>query len=396
MMRTTRLLALCSTLVCITGATAAPPFYDTWQTFTTSDGLPSDKVMCVLATDDAVWVGTDHGLARWYEGEWSSYMRSDGLAHDAVMCLAQDPDSGDIWIGTLGGLTRYSAGRFDTFTQLNSGLVNDVVYGVTVHRGEVWAATAAGTSRYEIAAKRWSIYDETNTPMHEIWCYSVTGAGDRIYLAVWGGGLLEYQIDRDHWKDYRDPDGEMEIDLFRNDGLVHDVVASVTVDEAGRVWVATYFGLSSYDGRKWRNFMDHDSPLISNFVNFVAAKGTNCFIATDNGLNVSDRENWWSYQRDPETGRGIVVWHPAGAPPQRYETDTIFPHNYILGISFQGDDIWLATERGVARGSCTQTQTVGVEVKALKLDESRTVPALEPERIVVRTEKDNQIEGAQP
>ena len=26
----------------------------------------------------------------------------------------------------MGGLSRYSAGRFDTFTQLNSGLPNDV------------------------------------------------------------------------------------------------------------------------------------------------------------------------------------------------------------------------------------------------------------------------------
>jgi ligand-binding sensor domain-containing protein len=390
-----RLLAMCTGLLCATSVTASPPFYDTWQTFTTSDGLPSDKAMCVLATDDTVWVGTDHGLARWYEGHWTSFTKADGLAHDAVLCLASDPDSGDLWIGTLGGLNRFSAGRFDTFTQLSSGLANDVVYGVTVHQGNVWAATAAGASRYEIAADRWSIYDETNTPMHEIWCYSVTGAGEKVYLAVWGGGLLEYQIDRDHWKDYRDPDGEMEIDLFRNDGLVHDVVASVAVDEAKRVWVATYFGLSSYDGRKWVNFMDHDSPLISNFVNFVAAKGTNCWIATDNGLNVSDRENWWSYRRNQETGRGIIVWHPADMPPQRYETDTIFPHNYILGISFQGDDLWLATERGVVRGSYSQTQTARADMSTVQHDKPRTSPKSDSEPSGIRTEGNSQRKGAQ-
>ncbi|MBE0566096.1 MAG: hypothetical protein IH621_09075, partial [Krumholzibacteria bacterium] len=35
-----------------------------------------------------------------------------------------------------GGLARFSAGRFDHFHQLNSGLVNDVVYAVAIE-GEV-------------------------------------------------------------------------------------------------------------------------------------------------------------------------------------------------------------------------------------------------------------------
>ena len=307
--------------VLVTAASAAPPHYDTWVTFDTDDGLPGDKTTCVLATDDEVWVGTDRGLACYRAGSWTTYTRGDGLAHDAVLALARDPDTGDLWIATMGGLTRYSAGRFDTFTQLDSGLPNDVVYGVAAAGGEIWAATAAGAGRYQIASDRWVIYDETNAPMHEIWCYSVTAAGNRVYLAVWGGGLLEYQVDRDHWKHYRDPDGEMEIDLFRDDGLVHDVVASVTVDEAERVWIATYFGLSSYDGRRWRNFMDHDSPLVSNFVNFVTARAEYCWIATDNGLNASDRDNWWSYRRDAVTGEGIVTWHPAGGPPEWQSTN---------------------------------------------------------------------------
>ena len=312
---------------------AAPPPYDAWETFTTADGLPSDKTMCVLATEEDVWVGTDHGLARYRDGSWTTFTRADGLAHDAVLALARDPDTGDVWIATMGGLTRYSAGRFDTFTQLDSGLANDVVYGVTVHRGAVWAATAAGTSRYEIGPDRWTIYDETNTPMHEIWCYSAAAGGDRVYVAVWGGGLLEYQVDRDHWKDYRDPDGEMEIDLFRDDGLVHDVLSGVTVDDRERVWVATYFGLSRYDGRRWRSFLDHDSPLASNFINFVRARGETCWIATDDGLNACDPRGWWTYRRDPETGGGVVTWQPDEGPAAEYRTETGPAHNYILGVS---------------------------------------------------------------
>ncbi len=343
------LIALCLLAVAC-AAPAAPPFFDEWETFGVRDGLPSDKALAVLATETEVWVGTDEGLARLKNGRWKTFTAKDGLAHRAVLFMAEDPDSGDLWIATMGGLSRYSGGRFDTFTQLNSGLANDVVYGVAVEDGEVWAATAAGASRYDIRRNRWTIFDDSNTPMHEIWCYSVTIAGNKVYMAVWGGGLLEYERDRNHWKDYRDPDGEMEIDLFRNDGLVHDVVTAAAPDAAHRIWIGTYFGLSSYDGRKWRNFMDHDSPLLSNFINAVTTKGTFAWLATDNGVSATDRENWWSYQRDAATGEGLVIWTPADGPAERFATKTMFPHNYILALSFQGDEIWVATEKGVARG----------------------------------------------
>ena len=334
-----------------TASLAAPPYYDDWKTYTAADGLPSNKVFCVLGTDDAVWAGTDHGLARYRDGVWRAFTPKDGLAHDAVLCLAEDPVTGDLWIGTMGGLNRYSAGRFEEFTQLNSGLANDVIYGVTVHRGAVWAATAAGASRYEPALDRWTIFDETNTSMHEIWCYSVSSTEDAVYVGVWGGGLLEYRTAQDRWKRYVDPDGEMELDLFLDDGLIHDIISSVSCDAEDRIWIATYFGLSTYDGRSWKNFMEHDSPLLSNFINYAATRGSECWIATDNGLNVSDRETWWTYQRDPKTGKCAVTWTPgAGADEETFEVETSFPHNYILGIGFQGDEVWIATEEGVARG----------------------------------------------
>ena len=74
-----------------------------------------------------------------------------GLAHQAVLSLALDKRTGDVWAGTMGGLSRISAGRIDTYTQLNSGLSNDVVYGVSVEGENVWVATAAGACRLNLA-----------------------------------------------------------------------------------------------------------------------------------------------------------------------------------------------------------------------------------------------------
>jgi len=43
----------------------------------------------------------------------------------------------------MGGLSRISGGHIDSFTQLNSGLSNDVVYSISIEGENVWIATAA-------------------------------------------------------------------------------------------------------------------------------------------------------------------------------------------------------------------------------------------------------------
>ena len=165
-----------------------------WENFTTAEGLPDNRVYSVCVDGDRVWAGTDNGLALYEKGKWRVFTPADGLAHRAVLYLAVDKTRHELWIATMGGISRYSAGRFDTYTQLNSGLANDVVYSVAVEGESVWAATAAGGSRLNTRTGQWSLFNERNTPMYEIWTYSVTAAPDKVYYAVWGGGVLEYDV----------------------------------------------------------------------------------------------------------------------------------------------------------------------------------------------------------
>ena len=114
-----------------------------FENFTTANGLPDNHVYSVLVDGDRIWVGTENGLAVYENHAWKTYTTKDGLAHRAVLTLALDKRTGDVWAGTMGGLSRISGGRIDTYTQLNSGLSNDVVYGVSVEGENVWVATAA-------------------------------------------------------------------------------------------------------------------------------------------------------------------------------------------------------------------------------------------------------------
>ncbi len=153
-----------------------------FENFTTANGLPNDHVYAVLVDGDRIWAGTDNGLVMYENRTWKVYTTADGLAHRAVLSLALDKRTGDVWAGTMGGLSRISGGHIDSFTQLNSGLSNDVVYGVSIEGENVWIATAAGGCRLDLHTNQWSLYNERNTPMVEIWAYSVSATRNQGLL----------------------------------------------------------------------------------------------------------------------------------------------------------------------------------------------------------------------
>lgn len=321
-----------------------------WRNYSTRDGLPSDKTHCVRSDGERIWIGTDAGLACYEAGRFRTYTISDGLAHPVVLAIDVSPLTGDVWIATMGGLNRWSAGKFEKFDQFNSGLANDVVYAVACQENFVWAATASGASRFDAYTQQWSIFNEKNAPMHEPWTYSVSAQDGMVYIAAWGGGVLEFNTKTEQWKDYRDPDGEMELDIFPNDGLVHDVTASVSYENE-ILWVGTYFGLNRFDGARWWGYFDHDSGLVSNFINFVKARGNVVWVCTDKGLNSFDGATWVTYRRAANGKTGEILISRDQAQVARRTSSTALAHNYILGVDFQDDTVWVATAKGVSRGT---------------------------------------------
>ena len=262
------------------------------------------------------------------------------------------PKTGDLWIGLFGGgLARYSGGRFDHWHQLNSGLVNDVVYGIAVENDNVWIATTAGASRYNTVSGEWTIYTEKNAPMEEIWNYGVSCTQDKVFLSVWGSGILEFDIATERWKDYLDPDGEMEIDLYRDDGIVH-VITTGNSAVGGALWVSTYFGMCRYDGRYWRGYYAHETGLPSDFGNAVKGRSANeGWFATDKGVGVCadfPSDTWVTYTMDPATHQGKAVVTRNKQVLASYTTDKGIPHNYTLWVEFDGDDTWIGTSKGLA------------------------------------------------
>jgi ligand-binding sensor domain-containing protein len=358
-MRILALLAAAAVSASAQGAAEAPklPYvYTKWKHFTVADGLPNDHIFAVKADGPRVWIGTEDGLAMLDKrtGKIKSWGEKDGLPWKVITAIDIDKKTGDVWLGMFGGgLARFSGGRFDHWHQLNSGLVNDVVYGVAVQDDFVWAATTAGASRLNTVTGEWAIFNEKNSPMEEIWNYGVAVGKSKVYLAVWGSGMLEYDLTTGKWKEYLDPDGEMEIDLYRDDGIVHVIVTAASpVDDV--VWVSSYFGACRYDGRNWRGFYNQDSGLANDFINNAKGRSKDeAWFATDKGASaITDfaSNTWVTYTRNPSGEGGKAVVTRDKEVLETVEMKQAVPHNFIIGYDIDGKDVWVATGKGLGWG----------------------------------------------
>ena len=116
--------------------------------------LSSNTVMAVnVDKDSTLWVGTSAGLDT-LDSEWGRFRKvvlPDPLGPQ-VNVIAVD-ERNNKWIGTTNGLgVINSQGEFEhVFTTFNSKICNNWVYGIKIDEktGEIWIGTDNGLSRYE-------------------------------------------------------------------------------------------------------------------------------------------------------------------------------------------------------------------------------------------------------
>jgi ligand-binding sensor domain-containing protein/signal transduction histidine kinase len=72
----------------------------------------------------------------------------DGLVQSQATCLAQD-SIGNLWIGTVGGLSRFDGKNFTSYTVRN-GLLNNIIRALAADsHGNIWIGTSEGLSMYD-------------------------------------------------------------------------------------------------------------------------------------------------------------------------------------------------------------------------------------------------------
>jgi ligand-binding sensor domain-containing protein len=145
---TSRAILICALLLCVAPSTVVAQYR--FDVLNTNDGLPQNTVRAILQTRDGyLWFTTFDGLVRYNGARFQVFNKANtkGINSNRFTSLYEDTD-GTLWIGTEdGGLTRYSAGRFKTYTT-EDGLPHTYV-GVMrrAEDGEFLVSTPAGLAR---------------------------------------------------------------------------------------------------------------------------------------------------------------------------------------------------------------------------------------------------------
>jgi ligand-binding sensor domain-containing protein len=78
--------------------------------------------------------------------------------------------------------------------------------------------------------------------------------------------------------------------------------------------------------------------------------GKRAWFGTDKGLAYFDGVNWAVYRPGLKDGKPEMTVRNGAGKVTSIPVTTAPAHNYVLGIDLAGDDIWVATAKGLSHG----------------------------------------------
>ena len=362
-------------------------------------GLPDTKVNCLLAgAAGSLWIGTDHGLAKWDGKEVTLNGMPAALRTTAITAIARDHDSNlwlatarglmrlsaegvlaqegltddkaapatalfedresNIWVGRMQGLERLRDRAFLSYPPLNAGDGTDSGPVYADPSGRAWFAPAMGGLFWLKDAERGQVKE---AGLSRDVVYSIDGAEGELWIGRQRGGLTHL----------RRHDASWTAETFTAaDGLAEGPVYVVRRCRDGTVWAGTLNGGVSRirDGKVTTYTVA--SGLPSNSISAIeeGADGTMWF-ATASGLGVLSKNVWRVYAsaeglpparinclfEDPfgvlwiGTDAGLVFLRNGRVQLSRQSGDSLLEE--ILGIASDSrGGLWIATSKHLVRG----------------------------------------------
>ncbi len=205
------------------------------KSYTTVDGLPSDRVNCILRDSHGfLWFGTWDGISRFDGYGFENLTAADGFPGPSVNALLESHD-GTYWAATVGGLAHWdptrrespSRTRFEVVKLGDRPLIEAAFALLEDRLGSLWVGTASGLYRWNPSsnpkALRISLEESAKPP--EV--YALLEDPD--------GGLW---IGADRGLFFRAVDGRT-TRLGGRDGFPTEVRCLLR-DRTGRIWIGTH------------------------------------------------------------------------------------------------------------------------------------------------------------
>ncbi len=251
---------------------------NTWTYWTTSNSsIPTNYLNCLDIDDSGnVWLGTNMGL----------YLASSGvftqLTEDMVLCMEKD-QQGIRWFGTGNcGLAKYDGNQWTYYNPNNSGLPDVTVEQMDIDfNGNIWIVCEEPVGLVRFNGNNWTIWNSENSDLPLDFLRNViTDQSGNAWISVPLRGIVKLS------------GNTMTFHTISQTGIVDPDVNCVLIDDLGRKWFGSEYGLALQANGVWQSWDFVNTPGLIDVSKIAVDADHKVWIDSDFGFLSWDGTNF--------------------------------------------------------------------------------------------------------
>lgn len=298
---------------------------ESWQNYTTIDGLPHNQANAIISHNDSIYAATNNGVAVLRSQRWVAM--STNLSYPEVRGLASK--NGTLYALTYGYVSRWVPAEMlwrnvaEYVTELSCFAVAD--------NGDLWvgrnkSGSGRGFAHFSIAQQRWEYFVPPGPASNEFNGLAVDHNG-LLWCASARDGIFKF--DGKTWRQYTTADG-----------LINNGIKCVTVDAQNRKW----FG--SEGGGLIR--IDPDEKITVYYRDYLAPAGAFSDFVVVPDVKVDEFGNIWALNTEANNGRVVAVFAANGSWYHFSVAEGILS-NSVTSLAIDWENrVWVGTKGGVS------------------------------------------------
>jgi photosystem II stability/assembly factor-like uncharacterized protein len=316
----------------------APPVWSQ-RAFAGSDASsqPVASIQALTAAgNDRIYAGSfGLGLFR-SDDRGATWTKSGpGVTDPFILSLVTGKD-GAIYAGTFRGGVFRSRDQGDSWHPINRGLKRHEVKTLVAVGDEIYAGTADGAYRLNMADDRWLV---VTSGLDEVLVHALVQSPDgTLYAGTSGKGVMRFRADSSGWV-------RMRHGLKDHEGMVENFIRVLTIDPEGAIYAGTFDGgvfRSTDAGMTWRPI---SRALPNDSIRGILFNSRGLFVATGHGIfKTTDKGRQWTSLNNGLTSMAVQVLIES-------EAGTLYAGTNAG--AFRSDDdgkTWIAINQGLAGG----------------------------------------------
>jgi len=298
--------------------------------YSIEEGLAQSQIRAVSQDNEGyLWIGTLGGLSKFDGINFQNFSTNEGLLHNQINAIYND-SKGNIWLGTQGGLSVYDGNTFTNYKfkeELSQHFVLSIAEDKT---GKMWFATGGGLGYYE--NNEFTYVKLPNGDRNNYVRNIFVDEDDNKWVATRNGvSIIDPQLNiTDTIKDvnatqvFLDENKTVWCSTFRegvihlvknncikyttDEGLISNSIRGFVQRKDGAIWFTSKKGVSKLKNNVIKNFTEKDGLKNNNIRTIMEDEEGNLFLGSDGGgLIKFTNENFMSYTEDGVIESNVVM-----------------------------------------------------------------------------------------